>query len=190
MVRVAILSICLGSAISATGQNELWTERRGLIMASGAIDPGFMLHQPFTNIYVTGQLAWFAEERISFRGQGSWFVDSQQTPALLKRNDQLSAGVFYHFGKDRVDLNVGVEPGISFTQLTAAPEVSPRPVAVVPTVAIGGGLTFFVWDHFHFFAGLRYLRSALHGTTTGTIRLDELMVNGGLGFQIKPGRKR
>jgi len=190
MVRALSILLLLGASFTAMARNELWTERRGLITASGAITPGFMVQQPYTNIYVSGQIAWYAEERISFRGQASWFVDSQQSPALLKRNDQVSAGMFYHFGKDRLDLNVGFEPGISFAQMAPILDVVPRPVAVVPTAALGAGLTYFVWDHFHFFAGVRYLRSALHGTPSGTIRLNELMVSGGLGFQINARGRR
>jgi hypothetical protein len=191
MVRVRLIAaILLGTSSIAHAQEELWTQRRGLITATGTITPGFLLQQPITNIYLSGHLEWFAEERISFRGRGSWFVDSQQDPALLRRNDQVSAGAYYHFGKDRLDIHAGLEPGISFAQLNAIPETTLRPVTVVPTVSLGGGVTFFIWDHFHFFAGMRYLRSALHGTPSGTLRLDELQISGGLGFQLKTGKRK
>lgn len=186
MVRALVFATYfLGHVCGVLAQQDPWTERRGLLTAAGAIAPGFLLHHPVTNIYLSGHLEYFAEDRISFRGRTAWYVDSQQNPALLSRNDQFSAGGFYHFGRGRTDLHLGLEPGIAFVQMATDADVASRPVTVVPTVALGGGITYFVWDHFHFFAGVRYMRSALHGTTSGTLRLDELTLSGGLGFQIR-----
>jgi len=191
MVRACLIAASLlGTCTLAHAQEELWTERRGLLAATGTISPGYLLHHPFTNIYLSGHVEWFAEERISFRGRAAWYVDSQQEPALLVRNDQVSAGGFYHFGRDRLDLHLGLEPGLSFVQEHAVDQPSPRAVSVVPTTALGAGLTYFVWDHFHFFAAVRYLRSALHGTPLGTLRLDEIQVSGGLGFHLKTNARK
>jgi len=91
--------------------------RQGLLLGSGAISPGFMLHRSMTNIYVSGHLEYFVDEAVSIRGRGAWYVDAQQEPALLRENSQLSAGPWFHTGKGRLDLHAGFEPGISFTSL-------------------------------------------------------------------------
>lgn len=158
--------------------------RKGLLLGSGAISPGFMVQRPMTNIYVSGHLEYFLEEAVSIRGRGAWYVDAQQEPALLRENSQLSFGPWFHTGKGRLDLHAGLEPGISFTSLTDAQ----RPLRVLPTLDAGAGVTWYVWDHFHFFAQVRYHRARYPGLPEGELPLDEVVVAGGLGFQFRVKR--
>lgn len=158
--------------------------RQGLLLGSGAISPGFMVQQPVTNIYVSGQLAYFLEEAVSIQGRGAWYADAQQEPALLRENSQLSFGPWFHTGSGRLDLHAGLEPGISFTSLVDAR----ARVRVLPTIHVGAGATWYVWDHFHFFAQVRYHRARYPGLPDGALPLDELVVAGGLGFQLRVRR--
>jgi hypothetical protein len=158
--------------------------RQGLLLGSGAISPGFMLHRSMTNIYVSGHLEYFVDEAVSIRGRGAWYVDAQQEPALLRENSQLSAGPWFHTGKGRLDLHAGFEPGISFTSLV----IGTGRLRVLPTLDVGAGATWYVWDHFHFFAQLRYHRARYPGLSDGALPLDELVVAGGLGFQLRVRR--
>ncbi len=177
---VPVLFICL-QAMPLVAQDD--GTRKGLLLGSGGISPGFMMQRPLTNIYVSGHLEYFLEEAVSFRGRGAWYVDAQQEPALLRENSQISFGPWLHTGKGRLDLHAGLEPGISFTSLVDAR----GRVHVLPTIDVGAGVTWYVWDYFHFFAQLRYHRARYPGLPDGALPLDELVVAGGLGFQFRVG---
>ena len=187
MVRYTLCLAILLQAAPASAQDSL--PRKGLLLGAGAIAPGFMLQHDITNIHVVGRLEYYLEERISVRGRGSWYVDAQQDMPLLARNDQLSFGAYYHTGTGRLDLHAGVEPGISFTR-PDLPVIGlvELPLRVLPTAALSAGLTWFVWDHFHFFLDVRQHWASYQGMPGGPLRLHELVVSGGLGFHLRAAR--
>lgn len=186
MVRIiASASVIALSSVVCAQINEPFATR-GLVSAAASIGPGFMLDQPITNIYVTGDWNIFIEDRISLRGQGSWFIDAQQDSSLLKQNSQLSFGPFYHWAKGRLDISAGLMPGVSLTQLNV-PMMSETaaPLKVLPNISVSGGATYYVWKYLHFFANVRYVHAEYTGATTGSLPLDEIIVTGGLGWQVR-----
>jgi hypothetical protein len=186
MVRHLLIGVAMVAASAAMAQDTAYYRGAGLLRASGAISPGFMLDAPVTNIYVNGKLEYFLEDRISFRGEGFWYVDSQQDPALMDQNSQITFGPFYHHGQGRADLALGFEAGLSLAK-PASLEGWPQadPLRVVPSIALCAGFTYTIWDYFHFFVDARYVHARYTGSSAGTIPLDEVILSGGLGWQLR-----
>ena len=160
----------------------------GLLRVSAAISPGVLLNAPGTNIYLNGRLEYFPEDRISFRGEVFWYRGSQERTGSLTRNDQVAVGPFYHWLNDRLDLALGMEAGVSLAQpaqLELENGASTDPLRVIPNVALCGGLTYTVWDHFHFFLDARLVHARYTGAVGGSIPLDEVIMGGGLGWQFR-----
>lgn len=187
MVRRCLTTMCAAATLVCPAQEQTPYIGGGLLRGSAAISPGFLLNAPVTNIYVNGKVEYFVEERISFRGEGFWYVDSQQDDSPIARNSQLAFGPFYHWVHGRLDLALGMEAGISLAQ-PAIPVIAtydPDLLRVLPNVAACAGLTFAVWDYFHFFLDARYVHARYTGSNAGTIPLDEVIVSGGLGWQLR-----
>ena len=61
---------------------------------------------------------------------------------------------------------------------------------VAPSIAVKSGVSYYVWNYFHFFSDLTYVSSILRGTSFGSHRMDELIFSAGLGFQVALKKKR
>lgn len=164
--------------------------RAGLLLGTASIAPGLMPQQGQRTSYVVGMLAYHPEERISFMGRGAWYIGAEGDDGpLLQDHHQLTAGPRYHWGTSQLDLHTGPEAGISITRLTATNvDDAPKPLRVLPVIAWNAGLTFYVWDHFHFFLDLRYQHARYEGAAQGAIPLGELTLAGGLGFHLRTTR--
>ncbi len=186
MVRPLALLFASGIAFAALAQDAVPYTGVGLLRGSAAIAPGFLLNAPSTDIYVCGKLEYFTEDRTSFRGESFWYIDSQQEHALMEQNSQIAFGPFYHFIKDRLDVGIGFEPGVSLARprrIDAQDEAGP--LHVVPSVALCAGLTYAVWDYFHFFVDARCVHARYNGSIGGAFPLDEVIIGGGLGWQFR-----
>ncbi len=187
MVRSIIASIAVLCALSSAHAQE---GRAGLLLGTGAIAPAYIPDQKLSTSYLVGSLSYYMEDRISLRGRAAWYVASEESEQLLKDHHPITVGPLYHWGKDRLDIHSGFETGVSFTRLPGIPladnsmDVPGGKLRVLPVFGLNAGLTFFVWDHFHFFLDLRYQQVRYEGAPQGTLGLGELSVGGGLGFQL------
>lgn len=188
-----MLAACMGAVLQA--QESIPFTGAGLLRASGSISPGFLLDPGTTNIYLGGKLEYFTGDRVSFRGEGLWYMGSQQNPALLEQNSQISFGPFLHVVDRRLDLSAGVEAGISLVhpanvwppvlEAPGSPRPDPAPLRVVPQAGVCASLSYAVWDYFHFFVDARYVHARYNGTPNGSIPLDETVLGAGLGWQLR-----
>lgn len=182
MLMVIVSGACSLAAAQGTGAFA----SRGLFTASASIGPGFMLQQPRTNIYVAGDWNYFLEDRISLSGYGAWFIDQQQDNARLVQNSQLSFGPVYHWSRGRADIGLGFMPGVSFARLRSPGSAEdPAPTKAIPHVSLSGKATYYVWRYLHFFANVRYVHARFSGDPGGSYPLDEIIVTGGLGWQVR-----
>jgi hypothetical protein len=158
---------------------------KGLLKATATISPGFMLNHPITNIYVSGELEYFLEKRISVRGDGLWYRDSQENIPLLKQNSLVYFGALYHFSKNKHDLFLGLQPGFSITQPNLVDTLGiAYPIRINPSISIIAGYTFYVWDYCNFFINARYHNTKNINMSFGALNLDEIILSAGLGFQL------
>jgi hypothetical protein len=184
MEKIRIFFALLFATLSAYSQTDVAFQTKGLLKATSTISPGFMLNQSRTNIYLAGELEYFVEERVSFRGDGFWYVGSQQNPDLFKQNSAVYWGGFYHFRMNRSDLFIGLQPGISVTQPLVDEKYyySDYGIRVCPQISFVAGYTCYVGKYFNFFANTRYVKGTYRNNTD--IGLDELRICAGLGFNI------
>jgi hypothetical protein len=187
MVRRLAALLAMGLGLPLMAQEGPPSVGSGLLRGAAAICPGFLLDGGTENLYINGRLEYFADDRVSFRGEGYRYIDSQQQPAPLVQNSQFAFGPFLHHVHGRLDLAAGFEAGLSLAQpalVSAQGLADPAPLRAVPNASLCGSLAFNVWTYMHFFADVRYVHARYNGAPGGPIALDEVMVMAGLGFQL------
>ena len=160
--------------------------RRGLLRAAGTFAFGSMPQYNISNDYLTGNVDYYAENKISVRGDMYYFVTSNSQNSPLKKNDALYFGAFYHFGHSNFDPLIGLQPGISYTQM--AVEGNPDVPTICPLFSLVGGLNFFGEKWFHIQANVRYTVGE-HLTGADESNISEISFNFGLGFNINVLKK-
>ncbi|MCC7050601.1 MAG: hypothetical protein IT239_02320 [Bacteroidia bacterium] len=183
--KLIIYCCSLLVSFSIYAQSESSFIRSGLLKATSTITPSFMLNRKINNIYVSGELEYFLEDKISVRGDGLWYRDSQQKTPFLKQNSMVFFGALYHFSNKKNDLFFGVQPAVILAQPNLTDTLGGYyPAVINPGMSLIAGYTFYVWDYCNFYVNARYLQSKYVGTRMGKIPLDELFISAGLGFQI------
>ena len=184
----SILMLLLVTVYTAQ-ENEPFV-RRGLLKATATISPSFMLNRNINNIYVSGELEYFLENKISVRGDCFWYRDSQQDIPFLKQNSIIFFGALYHFSKKKHDLFIGIQPAAILCQPNMLDtSMVNYPMQINPGISLIAGYTFYVWDYCNFFFNARYLNTKYVGTSKGPIHLDEIILSAGLGFQLHTRKK-
>ncbi len=170
-------------------ENETFI-RKGLLKATATISPSFMMNRNINNIYVSGELEYLLENKISVRGDCFWYRDSQQDMPFLKENSMIFFGALYHFSKKKHDLFIGIQPAAILSQPNMLDSSFVNyPAQINPGISVIAGYTFYVWDYCNFFLNARYLNTKYVGTSKGQIHLDEIILSAGLGFQLHTRKK-
>ncbi len=182
-----ILLLCINFLIAGaqtSGASQF--SKKGIVQSAATISPGFMQHYSQQNIFVSGHLEYYPEEKVSLRGDSYWFVSAVNKPALLKQNSMTMYGALYHFTKNkRADFFMGIQPGVTLTQ----PNLQDKDgqalkLKVTPLICGIAGFNYYVWDYIHFFCDLRYINSRYFQNVAAPISLNQFIFSGGLGWQI------
>jgi hypothetical protein len=188
VARIITTGLLLMASLSFAQQNRDFTSGRPLKL-NLALNQGFMLQHKNTNLYVSGNLEYFPEKNISIRGDCFWYIDSRQKNPVLNRNAMILFGGLLHLPKGRNDFYAGLQPGLSYTKpndpLQEGNNMSWR---LMPVLSISAGYTLFFAKYCNFFLAANYNISRYRGGNAGSIKLDEIMISGGLGFQINTKR--
>lgn len=199
MVRIAVILVLLISTNLFAQQKELTGAdiiRKGLLRAQGTILPGWTLKDGKTNLYLQGDLEYYLQDKVSLKGDISYFLDTQGSN-YLKHNHSLFFGTQYHFPYKRFDAYLGLHPGISLIQARnpvesnsdlSIPNVSVMKVS--PAVAVATGFNFYVWKYIHFMFNLKYVHAKHTAEWGQTYALDEIRVSFGLGWNVNLLRKK
>lgn len=193
MVRAKniITVFMMAFTVKFSAQENLSFVRKGLLKATGTISPSFMLNHNINNIYVSGELEYFLENKISVKGDCFWYRDSQQDIPLLKQNSMIFFGALYHFSKSKHDLFIGIQPAAMLSQPNRVDtSLMIYPMQINPGISVIVGYTFYVWDYCNFFLNGRYVNTKYIGTIKGPIHLDEIIISAGLGFQLHTSKKK
>jgi len=174
---------------SCYSQSDSAFIHKGLIRAAGTFAFGTMPENNLTNAYLTGNLEYYADKKISFRGDVYYFLNSLTANSPLAKNDALYFGAFYHIPThSHLDPVIGLQPGISYTQMwisnnTAGGERSPDVATICPLTSAVAGFNFFAEKWFHIQINVRYTIGE-HLTAADETNISELSFNFGLGFNI------
>src|SRR5665213_3438571 len=107
-----ILALFIFGINSSFAQTDSGTVCKGILAGVGTVGVGEMPTHNITNLYVTGNLEYYAEKNVSFRGDGYFFVNSTEQNSPLKQNSSIYFGAFYHFPTHSgFDPLIGFQPG-------------------------------------------------------------------------------
>ena len=115
-----------------------------------------------SNVYVTGNLEYYAQRNVSIRGDGYFFINSLTGSSPLVRNDAIYFGAFYHFPtRSGFDPLIGFQPGWSATKMEAnnalgAAEATYDATSLCPLASVVVGFNFFAEKFFHIQCNVRY----------------------------------
>jgi len=179
-VRLAfmVLMLCVGFAY---GQSDSAIVRKGLLSAAGSFAFGTMPENNISNAYLTGNIEYYTDQKISVRGDLYYFLNSLTQNSPLKKNDALYYGAFYHFSHSHFDPNIGLEPGISYTQMMV--DGNPDVATICPFFSAVAGFNFFGEKWFHIQVNVRYTVGE-HLTVADETNISEVSFNFGLGFNL------
>lgn len=190
MVKKMLLAIALFATFQSFAQQIEDAGRSGLLKVNLSFNQGFMIYHKANNVYLGGNLEYFTNKNLSFRGDCLWYIDTRQQKPVLKQNAIVLFGALMHLPKGKSDFYAGLQPGFSFTRPALSLEADQNyPMSLLPALGLSLGYSLYFSKFCHFFIGVNYLLSRYRGAETGSIKLDEFMVSGGLGFHIKTKNK-
>lgn len=171
---------------------------QGLFTGKGTLAIGKPTGYAGTNMYISGNLEYYIQQNISFRGGVWFFLGSEGMQRPLGNNSSLFTGFFYHFPtKNHLDPYLGFEPGLNWTKLARPdhPENEPEPfnrsaypVSINPAASITAGLHYYASKWTHLFMEVKYV-AGTHISDVPAVSLGELRVAFGFGFNIWTMRK-
>ena len=181
MGKRIILYFCL-AAFPAFAQEES-VIRPGLIKTTLTISPSKSLTSPNSYFYLHGILEGYLSKSVSVSGEGYFYQGMiKGTKSEFSHNHSLFFGLSKHFTKNNLDFHIGVQPGVSFTQLASDSLILKARTSVNPTFSMIAGVNYFVGKYIHFFVQSR-LVLAEHQTDLPR-NISDLRFSAGLGFNI------
>ncbi len=165
---------------------------RGLLRMQGNLSFGKSLTSPTTNMYLTGDLDYFIDPKISVRGAANYFIGSFGRQELFDQKHTGFVGASYHIGTSgNIDPYVGLMPGFAFSKLT--PEgagvhhegevEAVLPWTFNPLLSAHVGVNYYASKYFNFFVHLQYVTGS-HFSNAPVVAMDELAVSFGLGYML------
>ncbi|MGP8214671.1 MAG: hypothetical protein ACLQQ4_03825 [Bacteroidia bacterium] len=172
-------------AQSDSGKHETWgIVHKGILAGVGTIGVGEMPAHNISNVYVTGNLEYYAQKNVSIRGDEYFFVNSLTQNSPLKQNSSLYFGAYYHFPTHSgFDPLIGFQPGVAVARTSDSAHGTPDPGTVAPLFSVVVGFNFFAEKLFHIQANVRYT-AGQESTIESQYNLNEISFNFGLGINI------
>jgi hypothetical protein len=186
--KVILLAVsCWLLAYSCVAQSDTAFIRKGLLRAAGTFAFGTMPENKLSNGYLTGNIEYYTDQKISIRGDVYYLLNSLNANGPLAKNDALYFGAFYHFNTNsHFDPLIGIQPGISYTQMNI--DGSPDVATICPLASVIVGFNFFAEKWFHIQINARYTIGE-HLTEVDETNISELSFNFGLGFNINTSHR-
>ena len=183
MGKKIVLIILICNAFIGGAQE---VNRDGLLKGTLTISPGFMLDSKSQPFYFHGLIEYYADEKLSVTGEGSFYLGDLNENEIFKYNNSIFAGFNYHPLKNGAsDLFIGFPPGISFTMLAEQNKV--QRMGINPIASLNTGYNYFINEYFHFFL----LGKTILGKHSNyrIQSLSEFRFSAGLGFSIPTKQK-
>ena len=189
VARLVFIVTLLIASLSFAQQKPDFTSGKTL-KGNAALNQGFMLQHKNTDLYISGNLEYFPEKHVSVRGDCFWYIDSRQKQPMLNQNAIILFGALLHLPKGRSDFYAGIQPGMSLTKpnFYQLPDVN-LPLRMMPVFDISAGYTLYFSRFCNFFLAANYMISRYRGAPGGSIKLDEIMISGGLGFHFNTKKR-
>ncbi|NVO20702.1 MAG: hypothetical protein HXX13_13455 [Bacteroidetes bacterium] len=197
-MKKIIVLILLFPLISAAQDSKRFVQK-GLLAGKGTLAAGKMTTYKATNMYVSGNLEYYLEDNISFRGGIYFFLGTSGAAHPFANNSSLFTGFFYHFNTHNFfDPYIGLEPGVSWTQLKKPDDPgsesypynkSSYPQSASPIASVTGGVNCYATNWTHLFIEAKYVHGVQVSDIPATF-LDEIRFAFGFGFNINTIKKK
>lgn len=167
---------------------------RGLFSMKGTLAVGFPSAYEGTNMYVSGNMEYYLQKNVSFRGGLYAFLGTSGADDVFKQNSTLFTGFYFHpRTNNHLDPYIGLEPGISWTQLKALEtdetailkptQISNYPSAASPIISGTIGINYYASNFAHLFIEAKYI-AGNHVSDVESVSLNELRIAFGFGFNF------
>lgn len=178
-----LLVLMMSSGTYAQTDSAKGYVHKGLLRAALTFSTGKMTSVNITNVYLTGNMEYYADSKISVRGDGYYFFNSLNNNKLLKQNHALYFGACYNFPThSHFNPLIGLQPGAVLTQVNTF-YGSSDPVTVSPVASIVTGFNYYAEKWFHLQVNVRY-SVGRHLDEEGLFDLNELSFSFGLGWNL------
>lgn len=185
--RLVMLALVL-MGLAAQAQDNNTFVKKYLLRTQGNLSVGYMLKQKTVPAYIGGDFDYFIDERVSWYGEGSFFVTgtSDEIGYKIKHNHAILSGVNIHLTKEkRFDPYIGINPGIMISQFGSTDMIiGPQytKVGVSPVFSAAVGINYYVGSIFNFFVRARYIQGQFFANSMERIPLSEFRFSAGLGW--------
>lgn len=185
-VKVFGISFLIFLSLSVSAQTSAEKPpivRAGLIRAYATLTPSYLFSQKQAYFYLHGNLEGYLSNKISIAGESYFGLGSIGGKNHFNHNHSVYFGANIHYVNKNNDLFIGLQPGLSVTQLKETEtKLSKSTFGFNPLVSISGGYNFYVNKIFHFFVQMRYSYGKhLYDVQTN---LGEIKLSAGLGFNL------
>jgi hypothetical protein len=184
-IVLAIVFCMLTAGMQAQETNQYI--HKGLVGTMATLSVGHMPQHSINNVYIQGNAEYYLCDKISWRADGSFFLNNLNGAEVFQDNHNVFSGLSYHFPtKSKVDPYIGFQPGIAFSSSVYYDEEEVKnhsPTVVSPLISSVGGVNVYASQLFHVFAELRYV-AGTHSAESGPQSLTEIRISFGLGFNI------
>lgn len=187
-----IFVLCAGSiqlqAQESPEQKPLPFDRTGTLRAQANLAGGYLFQQKDYAAYITGDFDLYVSQRVSITGEGWYSFALTSNQEGLQKNHALYTGFSYHLLRHKHwDPYVGFSPGAGFVSVSYAGDGrrTETNIMVTPLASFTAGCNWYVGSIFHFFLKLRFTSGQVMGDMPEPVRLEELKITGGLGWNIR-----
>ena len=166
---------------------------KGLLGCKGTLAVGFPTAYKGTNMYISANMEYYTHKNISYRGGLYIFLGTSGEDDVLAKNHTLFTGFYYHFKtKNHLDPYIGLEPGVSWTQLERPDSLFNEPYpynisgyqqTLSPVASFSAGINYYATKWSHLFIEAKYVYG-IHASDVPAVSLSEVKLAFGFGFNI------
>ena len=183
--KISIVLVTCFLSISVLAQQDSSKQfiHKGLLRGALTYSVGMMSELTISNIYVTGNLEYYADNKVSIRGDGCFFVSSLNDNRYLKQNHQVFFGACYNFPvKSRLNPFIGFQPGVAISRINFVYGLS-DPGSIGPVASVVTGFNYYAEKWFHVLINVRYVVGQ-HLDEVALFSLNEVSFSFGLGWNL------
>ena len=188
---VLILCFVVGNLFAQEPRDSTFV-RSGLMNTFGCFAFDYRMNQNAWDYRLHGFLEYFAEKHISAMGELYYYLDSDEDFRMIQRNISVGTGMAYHWPVKNMDTYIFCISTGSFYEsrdiVDSVLYIDKMTTEPNPGIAIGGGVTLYVWKYLNFFTQFRYHRTLIYSPIRIT-NINTLSVSFGLGFCLHTRKK-
>jgi hypothetical protein len=185
-MKYLLIIISFSFSSPSIGQENVLKDWR--LKSALAFSPGFLTENTKT-VNLHGYIGGVHNNKIEWRGDGFYFLNSFGKRPRFSINHQLYAGAFYHFLDKYFQPYVGFQPGVAFSKSSEFGVLNidtgqlEYKTTINPVGSLIGGFDLYAQKWFFMFIEGRYIYGK-HKSNSYPVYLDEFRLSFGFGFTL------